>query len=347
MGVYVLTFAAALALAVAATPLVRRLARAAGAVAEPGGRHLHQGRIPRLGGLAVLAGALGGLAAAALAGVDLAALLRAHGWHQGWLLAGVLTVTAVGAADDLLGLGPLAKLAGQVLAAAMALAGGYGFAAVTNPLTGGVLEFGVLGPAVTMLWVVGVTNAFNLIDGLDGLAAGVGLIACLTLILVSLLEQRPDAALLACALGGALAGFLFFNFNPATIFLGDAGSQMLGYALAVLSIQSLQKGTTAVLISVPLLALGLPLMDAALAMLRRLFAAGAGAVLRADAAHVHHRLLSRGLSQRRAVLVLYGVCLALSGLAFLAVAARGSVDALILALVAVASAVATRLLWRR
>ncbi|MDX2167196.1 MAG: MraY family glycosyltransferase [Deltaproteobacteria bacterium] len=334
---YVLTFAAAAVIAAAVTPLVRRLALAIGAVDEPGGRHLHEGRIPRLGGLAVLTGVGGALALTAWSGVDLGALLAAYGWHSGWLLAGALIVAAAGAVDDIVGLGPLAKLGWQLLAGVMALAGGYGFSAVTNPLGGGVIDFGWLGPLVTLLWVVGVTNAFNLIDGLDGLAAGVGLIAALTLVAVSAIEQRPDAALLGCALGGALAGFLFFNFNPATIFLGDSGSLLLGYALAVLSIQSLQKGTTTVLITVPLLALGLPLMDVALALLRRSLAAGAGAIFRADAAHIHHRLLGRGLSHRRAVLVLYAVCVAFSGLAFLAVVARGKVDTLIVGLVVVAT----------
>jgi len=344
---YLLVFALAAALAAAATPLVVRLALALGAVAEPGGRHLHAGRVPRLGGLAVLAGALGGLALLSAGGVELGALLAAYGWHSGWLLAGALTVAAVGAVDDVVGLGPLAKLGWQVLAGGMALAGGYGFHGVTNPLTGNALDFGWLGPLVTLVWVVGVTNAFNLIDGLDGLAAGVGLIASLTLVAVSLIEQRPDAALLASALGGALAGFLYFNFSPARVFLGDSGSLLLGYALAVLSIQSLQKGTTTVLITVPLLALGLPLMDTALAMLRRFVAAGAGAVLRADTAHIHHRLLGRGLSQRRAVLVLYGVCLVFSALAFLAVVARGKVDTFIVAAVVAATFLGVRWLRER
>lgn len=341
---YGLTFVAAGLIAAAVTPLVRRVALAVGAVDQPGGRHVHDRPIPRLGGLAVLVGTGGALALASWGGVDLGALLAAYGWHSGWLLAGALTVALVGAVDDIVGLGPLAKLGWQLLAGAMALAGGYGFSAVTNPLGGGVIDFGWLGPLVTLLWVVGVTNAFNLIDGLDGLAAGVGLIASLTLVAVSLIEQRPDAALLACALAGGLAGFLFFNFNPATIFLGDSGSLLLGYALAVLSIQSLQKGTTTVLITVPLLALGLPLMDVALAVLRRSLAAGAGAIFRADAAHIHHRLLGRGLSQRRAVLVLYAVCVALSALAFLAVVARGKIDALIVGVVVVATYLGVRAL---
>ena len=343
MGRYLLTFVVAALIALLTTPLVRRLALSVGAVAEPGGRHLHQGRVPRLGGLAVLAGGLGALGLAAMSGVALSELLATFGWHSGWLLAGALTVAAVGAVDDIVGLGPLAKLSFQILAGVMALAGGYGFQAVTNPLTGGVVDFGLLGPLVTLAWVVGVTNAFNLIDGLDGLAAGVGLIASLTLVAVSLIEQRPDAALLASALAGALAGFLYFNFNPARIFLGDSGSLLLGYALAVLSIQSLQKGTTTVLIIVPLLALGLPLMDTILALLRR--GVMNGALLRADASHIHHRLLLRGLSHRRAVLVLYAVCVALGGLAFLAVAARGKVDVFIIGAVVVATFAGVR--WLR
>ncbi|MEO8606133.1 MAG: MraY family glycosyltransferase [bacterium] len=345
MGRYLLTFAVAAAIAAAVTPLVRRLGLALGAVREPGGRHVHTGHTPRLGGLAVLVGGLGALLVASWTGVDLAELLAAYGWRSGWLLAGALTVAAVGAVDDIVGLGPLAKLGWQGVAGGMALAGGYGFHAVTNPLTGGVVDFGWLGPLVTLLWVVGVTNAFNFIDGLDGLAAGVGLIASLTLLAVSLTEQRPDAALLASALAGALAGFLYFNFNPARIFLGDSGSLLLGYSLAVLSIQSLQKGTTTVVIIVPLLALGLPLMDTSLALVRRSLAEGRGSLLRGDASHIHHRLLLRGLSHRRAVLVLYGVCVVLSGLAFLAVVARGKVDTFIVGAVVVAMFAGVR--WLR
>jgi len=208
---------------------------------------------------------------------------------------------------------------------------------------------------LTLLWVVGITNAFNLIDGLDGLAAGVALIAAGTLFVVSLAGGRAEVAAVAAALAGALAGFLYHNFNPASVFLGDSGSLLVGYVLSVLSIQAAQKGATAVVILVPILALGLPIMDTLLAMIRRVLGAlhvvqldserneyrflvvGSASVFRADREHIHHRLLSMGLTHRRAVLLLYGVCVALGLLAFLAVRARGSDTALLVGIVAVAS----------
>ena len=152
----------------------------------------------------------------------------------------------LGSLDDLRGVGPATKLAWQTLAALIAVYGGYGFHALTNPIGGGVVWLGPLSTLLSVAWIVVVTNAFNLIDGLDGLAAGTGLIAAVTLFLVALSEDRPDAAVMAVTLAGVLAGFLRFNFAPASIFLGDAGSLLLGYLLSVLSIQSLQKGPTAV-----------------------------------------------------------------------------------------------------
>lgn len=342
MFTYAFLGLSAAALALAVTPIIRALGARLGVVDEPGGRRAHQGRVPRLGGLAVLCAVLGALSLAALGRVAVFEVLEVHGWHLGWLVAGTLTVVAIGTIDDVCGLRPLLKLTVQTMAGVMAVAGGYGFSAITNPVTGGYIDLGAFGAPATVLWVVGITNAFNLIDGLDGLAAGVALITSATLFVVSLSEGRADAALVAITLAGALAGFLYFNFHPASIFLGDAGSLLLGYLLAVLSIQSLHKGATAVVILVPILALGFPILDTLVTLVRRLVVAGVAAVFRADQEHIHHRLLTSGMTHRRAVLLLYAVCVAFSVLAFLAVAVRGAGNAVLVALVTIGSCIAIR-----
>lgn len=264
-----------------------------------------------------------------------------------WFATAGLLILLLGLIDDILAVGPAIKITAQAAIASLIVYAGQGFVAITNPVTGGVIDLGVFGPLTTVVWIVAITNAFNLIDGLDGLASGVALIATATLFGIALLEGRYDAALVWAAMAGSLIGFLPYNFPPASIFLGDCGSLFLGFTIAVLSIQSLQKGAATVVITVPVLALGLPIADAAYAVVRRWLVSGAAAIARADRDHIHHRLLRYGLSHRRAVLILYGCCAAFSGLAFLAVVARGPMQAVLVALAAAGTAAATRLLERR
>jgi len=362
---YALLSLSAAGLALLLTPWVRELAFWLGAVDEPGGRHVHRGRMPRLGGLVVLVAFFGALAAGRLVDLFLADVFLGHGRSWYCLLGGALIIASVGAADDVWGLGAVSKLAFQLLAGSIAFAGGCGIYTITNPFTGAGYELHWLAAPLTVLWVVGITNAFNLIDGLDGLAAGVALIAASTLFVVSLAGGHVEVALLAATLAGTLAGFLCYNFNPASIFLGDSGSLFLGYLLSVLSIQASQKGTTAVVVLVPLLALGLPIMDTLLAMLRRLMGAlrvvqpdaehnqyrflvvGSASIFRADRNHIHHRLLAMGLTHRRAVLLLYAVCVALSVSAFAAVSLHGVHSATLVAIVALTSYAGIRKLGYR
>ena len=177
---YVALFVAAGALSMLVTPAVRAAAMQLGAVDHGGGRRVHEGRVPRLGGVALLIAGAGALLLAQALGIGVLDLLADSGWHLGWLGAGALLVLLLGSFDDLHGVGPGAKLAWQTLAALIAVQGGYGFHALTNPFTGGVVWLGALGAVVTVGWIVIVTNAFNLIDGLDGLATGTGLIAAIT-----------------------------------------------------------------------------------------------------------------------------------------------------------------------
>jgi UDP-GlcNAc:undecaprenyl-phosphate GlcNAc-1-phosphate transferase len=343
---FVLALAAAV-LALAVTPCVRALALRLGAVDEPGPRRVHARPVPRLGGVALLLALLGAVVLTPPLGVPALEHLQAGRWDLGWLLAGALVVVVAGAVDDVRGLAPLPKLGLQVAAAGIALGGGYGLRGVTVPFGVGYVEFGPLGAVVTLVWIVTLINAVNLIDGLDGLAAGVALIASVTLFAVSLAQGRTDAAYLWAALWGALAGFLCYNFNPASIFLGDSGSLLLGYLIGVLSIQSLAKGATVVIVMAPMLALGLPLMEVALTLLRRAFVSGFASVVRADREHIHHRLMGRGMTHRGAVLTLYAVGVAFSALAFLSVALQGPGNAILVGLAAAAMYVGVRALGYR
>lgn len=312
-------------------PLVRRWALRAGAIDAPGGRKVHERPMPRWGGLAVVGGLAIGLAALAL-------LAPRWPWDRlGAPLLGGWIVFLAGVRDDVRPLAPGTKFAAQAVAAAWALAFGWGFEQLTL--------FGVtwaLPPAlavlVSFLWIVGVTNAFNLIDGLDGLAAGVGFISAAAMAAVFALQGDGANAALLVVVAGALLGFLPANFHPAKIFLGDSGSLVIGYVLAVSALGGSSRGASTLAVVVPLLVFGVPILDTLLAMARRWAGAWAGAgapgrsllarlraarrMFEADREHLHHRLLAQGLTHRGAVLTLYGVAAGFAGLALLSVLAR-------------------------
>lgn len=340
-----LAFFACLAVAVLVPP-VRRLALQVGAVDAPGGRRAHSGRVPRLGGVALGVGVLLAVGLGVAVGLPVLELPRLQGWRLEWFAVASLVIVVVGVVDDVVGLGVPAKLGGQLGAALLAVGGGYAVRLVTVPFTGETVDLGVVGLVASIVWIVGVMNAVNLIDGLDGLASGVACIACVTLVVISLLEARTGAALLGACLAGGLVGFLVFNLPPATIFLGDSGSLLVGFWLSVLSLQALQKTSTMVLIVASLLALGLPLADTVLAIVRRATADGPRAVFRPDSEHIHHRLLRTGRSPRAVLVLLYGACVLGGLLAFTAVVVRGPLNALVVAAAAAAIWLAVRRLER-
>lgn len=285
----------ALVLSLALTPVVRWLARRAGAVARPVERSVHKVPVPHLGGVAIY------LAFAA-------SLILNGGWElqnvQGILLGG-LVILLVGVVDDLRNLRPGVKLLGQVAAAVVLVAFGLRIGWVTNPL-GGLLILGYMSIPLTIFWVISFVNIVNLIDGLDGLAAGISTIAALVLLIMALrADQAPSVVLMAAALTGSALGFLPFNFNPAKIFMGDGGAMFLGFTLAALSVEGLLKSTLALALIIPVVVLGVPVLDTALAIHRR-WRRGLP-VSGADRDHLHHRLLRLGFSHREAVLAMYGV----------------------------------------
>ncbi len=303
------------------TPLTIRLARWLGVVDQPGERKVHRAPVPRIGGVAVFGGFLAGLLFAAWATDNLPQPGQVDVYWGGLALAAT-AVLLVGLADDLWGLAFYWKFAGQILAAVFVWFCGFSIEVLSHPL-GGALELGVLSLPLTVLWIVAITNAVNLIDGLDGLATGIALITAGAVAVIAFIRAELGVTAASVALAGSLLGFLRYNFNPARIFLGDSGSMFLGFVLAVTAVRGSQKGPTAVALLVPLLVLGLPLLDTSVAVARRLYRLGhRGArtdgalryvfanlreVFLPDRGHIHHRLLEIGLSHRRAVVVLYGL----------------------------------------
>ncbi|MBQ9733585.1 MAG: undecaprenyl/decaprenyl-phosphate alpha-N-acetylglucosaminyl 1-phosphate transferase, partial [Clostridia bacterium] len=224
------------------------------------------------------------------------------------LLLGALIIAVVGGVDDIIPLSPAAKLLAQFIAARVCIRCGIVFNAISNPnvfAEQSYIEIGFLSYPLTVLWIVGCTNAVNLIDGLDGLAVGVSAISSMTMLVVSLLVSDPVVSIILAALAGACLGFMPYNFNPAKIFMGDVGSQFLGFVLGVVSIMGLFKFQAIITFIVPLLALALPLADTTFAFARRILKGQSP--FHADKGHFHHRLMATGLSQQQTVAVLYGV----------------------------------------
>jgi UDP-GlcNAc:undecaprenyl-phosphate/decaprenyl-phosphate GlcNAc-1-phosphate transferase len=309
MGSYIAAFTAALLAGIFFTPLVRWAALRLGAVDRRGGRHVHAGAIPRLGGVALAVGwCFPILTLFPLDEFGRGTLQHATNQLIG-VVGGGLALCFVGAIDDLRGLRAYHKLLAQIAAACFAYAYGFRIDAVSLPIFG-TLTMGAFALPVTVLWIVGITNAVNLIDGLDGLAAGVSFFAALTGFVVAVLNGSTLVALVLASMMGVLLAFLFFNFNPARIFMGDSGSYLLGYVLATTSLTGAlqQKASTAVSLLVPIVALGLPIFDTLFSMFRRFLERRP--IFSPDRGHIHHRLLDLGLTQRRAVMLLYGVSIA-------------------------------------
>ncbi len=268
-------------------------------------RHVHAAPLPRLGGVAiyiafVLSVGIAFVANARHPGVvpdsSIKALLAI-------LLPGTL-ILALGVYDDVRSASAYTKFAVQAVAASALYAGGMRIEAL--PIFFGLRHIGTaVGLPLTILWVIGITNAFNLLDGLDGLAAGSALFSTIVVFAVAVFSERPLVALLAIALAGAILGFLRYNFNPATIFLGDCGSLFIGFMLSAFALRGAQKSPTVIAVAIPVVSFGLPILDTAISMLRR-WISGKPLFL-ADREHIHHKLLDRGLSHRQVVIVLYGV----------------------------------------
>lgn len=300
-----LALACAFGIAFAMTPPVKRFAERIGAIDRPDGeRRMHDHPIPRMGGLAIFLGFI----------VTVLIFTEISEQVMG-MLVGAIIIVAMGAIDDIVNLKPWVKLLGQFAAALVAVRCGIVFTTLSSLSAAGFTDIGWLAVPLTVLWIVGCTNAVNLIDGLDGLAAGVSAISSVTMLVVALFVAEPDIAIILAAVTGACIGFIPYNFNPAKIFMGDVGSQFLGYVLSTVSILGLFKLHALISFLVPVLALAVPLADTAFAFCRRILRGQSP--FHADKGHFHHRLIAMGLSQKQAVAALYSVSALLGLLAVL------------------------------
>lgn len=297
------------------TPFIRKLAIATKVISIPKDeRNIHKKPIPLLGGLAIYISFM------------LLTILKPGALSQPeiGILIGATFIIIGGVIDDIMEIKPWQKLLFQVAATLSLIYYGITITILTNPFfTGGsYFNIGLLYIPFTLIWIIGVTNAFNLIDGLDGLAAGIALISCVTIFIIAIMTKRNEVAVFTAILSGAILGFLPYNFNPASIFLGDTGSQLLGFLLAAISIEGTIKSAAAFAIAVPILALGLPIYDTIFAMIRRKI--NGKPIMQADRGHLHHRLLDMGLTQRQAVIIMYLISAILGAVAILAMQCTSS-----------------------
>ncbi len=301
-------------LALLITPVVIRLAHRIGAVDRPGIRAVHTQPVPRLGGVAVFLSAMGLITAVLFLGNSPREESPAAGVRLLTLLLAATFIFLIGLVDDLRGLTARLKLLVELLAAALLCSVGL----EVQSLDMGddlVLDLGGGGYLFTLLWIVGVTNAVNLSDGLDGLAAGVSAITCAALAIFAIHSNNWAAGVLTLALLGSLSGFLVFNFNPAKIFLGDCGSLFLGFMIAALSLWCAAPSGVFAALAIPALTLGIPILDTLFSMLRRFL--DRRSLFAPDRSHFHHRLLDLGLPHRRAVLLIYLATLLAAGMSLL------------------------------
>jgi UDP-GlcNAc:undecaprenyl-phosphate/decaprenyl-phosphate GlcNAc-1-phosphate transferase len=303
--IFLVIFAASLVGSAVLSRLVRDIANSRGwATAPESKRHLHERPVPRLGGIAIL-GSVVLVVTGAVIAFNSAHLNYSFpsGTFLG-LLGPTLVIFALGLADDFRPLSPYIKFGVQILASCWLYAGGFRFR--TFHLLFGERQIGhAVALALTVFWVLLITNAFNLLDGLDGLAGGSALFSSFVVFIVSVITGNTLAAVVTIALAGAIVGFLRYNFNPATIFLGDCGSLVIGFLLSAVSLASSQKTSTVVAVAIPVVSFGLPILDTCMAVLRRFL--NGKPLFRADDEHIHHKLLQRGLSHKQAVVVLYAV----------------------------------------
>jgi len=319
---YLLGFVVALLASLGLTYVVRGQARRFGLFDATDDRKVHTGAIPRVGGIAIVAACAISLGVFYLLSAghplgDDRFLWTFDGSGLARVLIGGGAMFLIGLWDDLRPLRARYKFLAQIAVAVAVFASGVRVTAVSVPFVGAAHFGTAIALVCTVVWLVGLTNAFNLIDGLDGLASGAALFALTTMFVVGNLNGQSGFSLVTIVVAGATLGFLFFNFNPASIFLGDSGSLFLGFMLAGLGLLSSQKSQTIVAVAIPVLSLGLPVLDTSLAIIRR-FLRGQP-IFSADRGHIHHRLLGLGHSPRKVALLLYGVCAAMAFAAMLLV----------------------------
>lgn len=315
----VIGFVIAFVLSFALTPFVKKLAYKIGAIDVPkDNRRMHKKPIPRLGGLAIfiaiMIALIFGIISSYIEGNTFIFDNRIIGF-----ILGSTMIVVMGLVDDVKPIKAIYKLIIQIIAASVAVYFGIKLGAIANPFVdGSYFNLGWLEIPLTILWIVGLTNAINFIDGLDGLATGIAAISSISLLFIFILTgQSMGAIFMTIIFAGATLGFLPFNFNPAKIFMGDTGSNFLGFSLAIISILGLAKTYTIISLIAPIIILALPIFDTGFTIIRRFV--NAKPIFGADKGHIHHRLIAKGLSTRQAVFILYIICALLGMLAIVLV----------------------------
>lgn len=324
MSNYYIAFFSALVISFMLTPLARMLAFKVGALDIPkDARKIHNKPMPYFGGLAIY-----------VAIVACMFVFMPHSKTNISIVIGATIIVLTGVIDDMYGMPPKIKLLMQLIAASVAIYGGVKIHFITNPLSDtGMSLLRDLTIPITLFWIVGITNTINLIDGLDGLASGVASIAATTLLFTAAIKGY-DFIVMPCAIiAGACLGFLPFNFNPAKIFMGDTGSLLLGYMLAVISVLGMVKSVAAVTLVIPVFALGIPIFDTTFAIIRRLI--NKKPIMGADKDHLHHKLMGKGLNQRQTVLIMYFISIVLGFAAILVADAEPAIGITIVGIVVV------------
>jgi UDP-GlcNAc:undecaprenyl-phosphate/decaprenyl-phosphate GlcNAc-1-phosphate transferase len=355
---YSILFLAGLIVSLLLTPWVKSIAQRLGALDLPGERKIHNRPIPHLGGISIFIG----FNLVLLVSSQLSLLYFPTDFLKEinfrWLFVASALVLGLGMVDDFRRIPPSIKFFFQIIAGLIVALTCYKIEVISLPF--GTFHLGIWAVPATVFWVVAITNAINLLDGLDGLAAGTAFIVCLTMFGVSVLTNNIGVALVSMILAGSILGFLKYNFHPASIFLGDAGAYFLGFKLSILSLQSGLKGTTAIAIMIPILALGLPILDTMISMLRRLlqslhimdvdkdrnlvrfFFIDGWSIFRADRDHIHHKLLEMGFTQKKVVILLYAISLVLGGLALSSFYFKNFNHALFITTIGIASYIGIR-----
>lgn len=322
MGNIIMPFIISVALSLSMTPIVKKIAVKVGAIDIPKDeRRVHKKPMPLMGGLALYISVI--VTSLLFLPIDKTLIS---------IIIGGSIICISGIIDDIKDLSPRAKLVFQIIAAIVLILGDVKIDAITNPFTktSKLIELGIFSIPITIFWVVGITNTLNLIDGLDGLAAGVAMIASLSFLFVAGKFNYIPVMIMSAIIAGGCLGFLPYNFNPAKIFMGDTGALFLGFMLASLSIEGVMKSVATIAVVVPIIILGVPIFDTTFAIFRRLL--NGKSIAEADKGHLHHRLLKMGYSQKKTVLILYAIS-AIFGLCAVLIAKANSKRAVTMAII--------------
>lgn len=319
---FILAFLTPLVVVLIVTPFVIKFAKKIGAIDKPNERKVHKFLMPRLGGIAIFLGIVAGYFVAGLYKEQITGIT-----------VGLILIVIIGVLDDIYNLSAKVKFLGQVMAAGLVVASGLTIELIEIPFIG-VLDLGILSLPITIFWIVAITNAINLIDGLDGLSSGISMISIATIAILAGLGGKSLILTLSLIVLGSIIGFLFYNFYPAKIFMGDTGSLLLGYCISILSLLGLYKSVTLFSFIVPILILGVPIFDASFAIIRRIVQKRP--ISSPDKSHIHHRLLALGFSHRNTVLLIYGmgIIFSISAILFSNATMRVSILILVVLLIA-------------